>query len=890
MQSKKGAIATTAHRGNTDELAKLLNSNGYSTTFKDTPLKNGRNDEVALNINEPSPVVSDNVGAENLQTNTRNVGTQRTLNSQTKSKSVALSDNVAYLTPEEMIDYSSDQLNILLPNTPFSSDFHRFIPLLKLERRPCAVSPFQMKKWKETLEQAGAGHESPVPLTYPRPSANDTNTQPTPTEQCGTTPALCAKVQTTNKPTSSRKGKKRFIKIEHTKFEDRFEPINEYNRKYFLDCYYGAPKLYSYQGLFNNDVHPWRAGYFHFEIPPKFPKVSRMLLLPNHLETSINVYVTKNIDTNVNIYYPSKFLTDLERLVFSLITPKVVRIVVRNRFLAGRKRPQSRIALKLLDVLDESFFPSITNNDNIINRNTVFVRQNILGIYGVLSKNAYGYYILCRTISNYDNEYFPIMIRLEKKERFLASARTRYGTSKLVENPTAWKKLCCYYHNEKNLVKSMNKVTPYLVEPLWIDSDGKYRYIALEWADCGNLHQFLINYRKNNGGCPIKNLWDFNVLVNTEYLTHIFSMIVVGLEQLHSFDVCHNDLSLSDILVYSSGKICLSNFHSSRPIKFRSIYATGTLANRSAEKHFTTIFGGYNYLNDFYNLGIILSQIFYTTLFNPELLAPWDEVFLYLEALDFNLPGMFVPNSVKTLIQLLCKPHPMERLCCFDKLKTFSTFSGTKWALLQSGQYVEAAPEGYLKLCSRLRYDYNQLDPEGTHKTDFPQIICKNLNYSDVIYSNEQAPTVYQLNNPDYEVTDKLVYYDKKNFLFPRTLSIERTDNKVMCPQYNEGLDHVHVNTVRQIRLGYSYPIQPNVNYIYLNDKNLWLRYCRPMTSELERFIRHYCRYGGDLMKEKVTKDFETFCKHLPSESDYEKTISSGIVDPNGLPHFICEL
>lgn len=106
--------------------------------------------------------------------------------------------------------------------------------------------------------------------------------------------------------------------------------------------------------------------------------------------------------------------------------------------------------------------------------------------------------------------------------------------------------------NENSLLEKMSH--PSIVRSLGSFCEGGYQYIAMEYAEGGDLHAYVTELRKTKSKTPESRIWD------------IARQLFSALEYVHGRQVIHRDVKAPNIFISGDGSIRLGDFGVSKSL------------------------------------------------------------------------------------------------------------------------------------------------------------------------------------------------------------------------------------------------------------------------------------------------------------------------------------
>ena len=106
--------------------------------------------------------------------------------------------------------------------------------------------------------------------------------------------------------------------------------------------------------------------------------------------------------------------------------------------------------------------------------------------------------------------------------------------------------------NENSLLEKMSH--PSIVRSLGSFCEGGYQYIAMEYAEGGDLHAYVTELRKAKSKTPESRVWD------------IARQLFSALEYVHGRQVIHRDVKAPNIFISGDGSIRLGDFGVSKSL------------------------------------------------------------------------------------------------------------------------------------------------------------------------------------------------------------------------------------------------------------------------------------------------------------------------------------
>ena len=154
------------------------------------------------------------------------------------------------------------------------------------------------------------------------------------------------------------------------------------------------------------------------------------------------------------------------------------------------------------------------------------------------------------------------------------------------------------YMSFKNEIKIFKKIkSDYLVKILDYYRDSKYMYLVMEYAEKGDLEEYIRSaYKKNNK-------------IDTKFIDTVIYQITEGLNVLHKSNIIHRDIKSSNILVFNNNLVKITDFGVSKMLENNNLLANtsiGTPYYMSPE-----LINGtpYNFSVDFWAFGCLIYKM-----------------------------------------------------------------------------------------------------------------------------------------------------------------------------------------------------------------------------------------------------------------------------------------
>ncbi|XP_040565373.1 serine/threonine-protein kinase Nek5 isoform X2 [Lepeophtheirus salmonis] len=181
------------------------------------------------------------------------------------------------------------------------------------------------------------------------------------------------------------------------------------------------------------------------------------------------------------------------------------------------------------------------------------------------------------------------------------------------------------------------------------NEDEVILYMVMEYADGGDLHQYINKWREEN-----------KTYMSESKILNWFIQIALALNYLHREMILHRDLKTHNIFVTAGNKILkLGDFGISRTLSHENEFATtgiGTPQYLSPEMCQSQ---PYNYKSDIWSLGCVLYEMcVLEPAFSGNELAPLVQKIVKGEYK--TLPSHF-SDHIKDLVKVLLRPIPEKR-------------------------------------------------------------------------------------------------------------------------------------------------------------------------------------------------------------------------------------
>ena len=154
------------------------------------------------------------------------------------------------------------------------------------------------------------------------------------------------------------------------------------------------------------------------------------------------------------------------------------------------------------------------------------------------------------------------------------------------------------YLSFKNEIKIFKKIkSDYLVKILDYYRDSRYMYLVMEYAEKGDLEQYIRSaYKRKNK-------------IDTKFIDTVIYQITEGLNTLHKNNIIHRDIKSSNILVFNDNLVKITDFGVSKLLENNNLLANtsiGTPYYMSPELVNGT---PYNYSVDFWAFGCLIYKM-----------------------------------------------------------------------------------------------------------------------------------------------------------------------------------------------------------------------------------------------------------------------------------------
>jgi len=195
---------------------------------------------------------------------------------------------------------------------------------------------------------------------------------------------------------------------------------------------------------------------------------------------------------------------------------------------------------------------------------------------------------------------------IKKNEMKLVAAQTRIGTNAHVAEDI-FKEI--EYHFKVNPKDPLK--TPGILQIYDVYDDEKYHYLVLEWADAGELFEFVVQNFQQPASAFLENKQAIDNWKKS--IQQMFLEICLGVKKIHSEGIVHRDLSLENLLLIKN-----KDYVNRKLPKLRPVICDFGLAAEE-QKEFTDSVGKLGYMspecwhgryngkkNDIWCMGIIL--------------------------------------------------------------------------------------------------------------------------------------------------------------------------------------------------------------------------------------------------------------------------------------------
>ena len=122
------------------------------------------------------------------------------------------------------------------------------------------------------------------------------------------------------------------------------------------------------------------------------------------------------------------------------------------------------------------------------------------------------------------------------------------------------------YLSFKNEIKIFKKIkSDYLVQILDYYKDSRYIYLVMEYAEKGDLEEYIrSSYKKNNR-------------IDKKFLDTVIYQITEGLNVLHKNNIIHRDIKSSNILVFNNNLVKITDFGVSKLLENKNLFANTSI-------------------------------------------------------------------------------------------------------------------------------------------------------------------------------------------------------------------------------------------------------------------------------------------------------------------------
>ena len=255
-----------------------------------------------------------------------------------------------------------------------------------------------------------------------------------------------------------------------------------------------------------------------------------------------------------------------------------------------------------------------------------------------------GNYILLQTIGSGG---FGKVKLAEDKITHRRYAVKIFKKSKLESNPEMMKKI----QREISLMKLFDH--PHIIKLIEVCESQRHLFIVLEYAENGELFDYLIQRRK----------------IPLEEAMKLFRQIIYGVDFLHSRSICHRDLKPENILLDQCNNVKIADFGFARWLK------SETTKTSCGSPHYAApeVVRGVPYQGkkaDIWSCGVILFALLAGRLpFNE---PSFKDLLTKIKLGQYKMPSSF-PEEVKNLISNMLQVDPEKRLT-IEQIKHHKAF------------------------------------------------------------------------------------------------------------------------------------------------------------------------------------------------------------------------
>ena len=258
---------------------------------------------------------------------------------------------------------------------------------------------------------------------------------------------------------------------------------------------------------------------------------------------------------------------------------------------------------------------------------------------------------------------------------------------------------------ERNIMKDL--YFPFISNLYCTFQDSLNIYFVFDYFCGGDLRYYLIK----------------GIKFTENQIKFILGCLILSLEYIHSKKVIHRDIKPENLLFDDRGYVYLCDFG----ISIKENPNENNINKKIGTKRYIAPEGNYNYLSDFYSLGVVLYEIIFNDYYN---------INIQNEVIKEKIKGKNFSLDLYDFLAGLLEKNPNARLGhdegIYD-LKNHSFFKGFKFESLKKKEMISPFKpkynhKEYIKLSSFKEInDYNNLNASNSNNDD-PEFI-ENFDY-----------------------------------------------------------------------------------------------------------------------------------------------------------------